>query len=69
MRKSKTLPKRKMGGVATLTKQIQDAENLDLRSKAIYDNYVKNMKEINQNRVKEGRDPLPVRSLKEWQGD
>lgn len=69
MSKAKTLVKRKMSSGASLTQQIKDAEGIDLRSKAIYDNYVKNMKEINQNRVKEGRDPLPVRTLKEWQGE
>ncbi len=69
MSKTKTLQKRKMSSGASLSKQMKEAENVDLRSKAIYDNYVKNMKEINQNRIKEGRDPLPVRSLKEWQGE
>lgn len=67
MRKTKSLHKSsKMSGGNTL---VKDNDNVDLRSKAIYDNYVKNMKEINHNRQKEGRDPLPVRSLKEWQGD
>lgn len=73
MRKTKKVIKAKMSTQKSPVKSpviaTADKDIADLRSKTIYNNYAKGMKLMNQKRLKEGRQAIPVRTLEEWLAD
>ena len=70
MRKNKKESRKmELGKVIAKATPHPEGDISDLKSKTVYNNYVRSMKEINGRRVKEGKDAIPVRSIEEWMGD